>query len=225
MPVAIAANALTNLASVKAELGIATGDTSQDDFLTRAINSASALIERYCNRPFSYAAAEVEKLAGYGTTRLVVKRTPLKTITSIAFDGATILATDYAIEDAEAGFIFRRTGWLWTASNISGVVYAPYPGSEEKLYQVTYAGGYVTPAQVDAAPVPPPPAPVRDLPYDLEDAAIRLAVQRYHDKGSELGISSESLMSYSVSYGGKSVNGIPEEIATLLNGYAREAFA
>lgn len=214
MPVALAPNALANLATVKAELGITV--TTHDDFLTRAINIASQSIEMYCNRKFSYNAAKVEKVAGFGTQNLIATLTPLKSITSIKFDAALVAATDYSIADANAGFIFRDTGWLWTAASIRGVTYDPYPGSEKAQYELTYAGGYITQPRVDAIPLL-----TRDLPYDLEDACVRLVSQRYADKGGELGIKSESLMSYSVSYGEDDPSGIPSEVRSILDRYAR----
>jgi len=43
---------LTDLATVKDELAIATNDTTKDAFLSRAISQASAAIGNYCNRVF-----------------------------------------------------------------------------------------------------------------------------------------------------------------------------
>ena len=44
---------LTDLATAKAELGIASTDTSQDTWLTNAISQISAAISAYCNRVFA----------------------------------------------------------------------------------------------------------------------------------------------------------------------------
>ncbi len=210
----LATNALTTLATVKTELGIA--DASKDDQLSRYINVISDLIADYCNRIFYWEEDIEEAVAGFASNFLVVSRTPLLEISSIEYDGEELDATTYNIDTADSGKIYRSTPWIWTARAEETPTQDPVPGSEKKLYTVTYDGGYVTPEQEGA------PTPVRTLPWVLEDACIRLVVDRYRGSGKPTNIKSEKLLSWSVGYGGPN-GGISEELGAQLglNKYRR----
>jgi len=145
---ALAANALTTIATMEGELGVTTG--SDDAFLTRLINAASDRIEEYCGHSFYYAAAEEEDLGGFGGFYLRVSRTPLLTIALIEYDGETIDSSNYEIDTPGAGMIRSLGGFNWTAGSWQGITPEPIPGTERKLYAVTYAGGYLTPEQSKA---------------------------------------------------------------------------
>ncbi len=169
---ALAANALTTTAALETELGITTG--SKTAVCERAINATSAAIQKYCDRNFCREVLTDERVAGYGTQRLLLSRRPLVSIQAVTIEGVTIDSTEYRIDDAEAGILFRRAGWDWTAP------YQPdaadpgrLAGSEEKAYLVSYTGGYVLPTAVSG----------RDLPYDLEQAALIAAVAAYRARG------------------------------------------
>lgn len=209
---ALASNALTTLATAKSELQL-TG-SCDDSYLERLINAASDFVEQYTGRSFYNEAAKVEKVAGYATAFLTVSKSPLNSIASITFDGETVAAADYEIHNAGAGMIWKRGGWVWTAPRRQDITDPPLPGYERRLYQVTYDGGYITPNQVGT----------RDLPYDLEDAALRLVAMRYRQRGRDPSIVSERLLSWSASYdkgsgGSETAPGIPPDVVSILDRY------
>ena len=228
MAVSLTDSALCTLADLKTELGIS--GSGEDDTLKRMINAASAQIAGFCNRSFYYETGKVEYVAGYGTPYLRVSKYPLEAITSIVYlssfsgtTGSTISSNDYVIRerDKQSGRIFREDGWLWTAAMLGGATYPAFPGTESPLYKVTYSGGYVTQQQDDDDN--PSASVTRDLPYDLEDACIQLAAQRYLSSGDDRRINAEKLMSYSVTYSvtAQSSTDIPASIKCVLNRYRR----
>ncbi len=212
---ALTDHALVTVSTVETELGLTPG--AQDALLQRLINSVSEQIKNYCNREFYYEVAREDKVRAYGLTRLTVEKSPIVTLTSIEYDGATIDSDNYEIEDASQGIIYRPDGWLWTASRLSNIERDRLPGTEGPDYDVTYNGGYITQPQEDDS------VGTRSLPYDLEDAALQLISLRYKKIGEDIRMKSEKLMSYSYTYsdGLESEYGIPKSIATMLNAYRR----
>jgi hypothetical protein len=311
MTVALKSNALTTLAACKSAWGIDV--TTYDDLIIRAINSASDRIERYCSRHFGYTQVVDEAHAGKGGKYLTLDRTPLISITEITHDGITIDSSNYEINDAAAGLIASvYGGWMWDCDNIANIGRDPFPGSERKLYAVSYTGGYVLPKDAVAATVTGENsetftfgtgedlvittergaitvptgdesdltavevvalinvavvnddliasasdgvvvvshtgsdadntlqvtdnaaatvlglstvavAGTRTLPWDIEDAAISLAFILYKHRKEELGIKSERMLSYSVTYMDPQAgsHGIPDTIAYQLSSYRR----
>jgi len=218
---ALTDQALTTLQVAQDELGIdASADLSVFSRIERYINAVSAAIASYCNREFYYEADIVENLPGYGDVRLVVSRPPLLSISSIVINSGTVDSTEYKIESVDAGFIYRESGWIWTAVNVGGITFDPLPGTEDPLYVTTYTGGYVTPAQEDAG------VGTRTLPYDLEDACLKLLSGRYAQQGENPNIKSEKLLSYAVTYGNVGTDQpFPADIMTVLDRYKVAAVA
>lgn len=217
----LAEYALTTLDEACSQLGIAVGD--DDDAVIKTVNRASKRIASFCGRELHYASGVVEDVGGYGTNELIVSRIPIASVTSVAFDGAIIDSTDYDIADGASGIIYRRAGWLWTAVRFRSVAQAQMPGTEERLYAVTYSGGYWTPAQ---GPLSVKPALATALPDDIEQAALELTAMMYQRRGgSGADVASESLMNYSVTYrdgnapDGSWTGGMPAQIAAMLAPY------
>jgi len=206
----LATNALTTLSTVKADLGIS--NVTSDGTLARLINAASDFVERTCKRSFYYEAARVDTLSGYGTNNLIVEKAPLLDIASITYSDGTVDSDNYSIGDADAGLIFNEYGWVWTAQRMDSITLPRIPGTEKESYTVTYEGGYVTPKQEEDA------VGTRSLPYDLEDAVIRMVVNRFRRLGADTNIASEGLMSYSVSYRTESIS---SDVMSILNSYVR----
>lgn len=193
MTVALQANALTTLATLKTELGIS--DNASDDRLKRLINAASDFAEKLCYRQFYRSTAIVEKIPGSSGLCLRVARTPLNSITGIKYDGSSISLTDVTVYDSGAGLIARTGGWEDTALEVSNLARDPLVGTEELRYEVTYDGGWYTPQQeVDV------PANVRTLPSDLEESILELLRGWWKLKQRDPTIESERLMSWSASY-------------------------
>lgn len=218
---ALTDQALCQLADVKTELGITV--STFDTTLERMIEAISQQIANYCRRTLHYTrtADESEDLAGFNESNLTVSRAPIVSITSITLDGSTIDSDAYEISDADAGLIYREDGWVWTASFIITTAPERYPGSEDKDYTVAYRGGYVTANQVVLDNTL-----TRNLPYDLEDAAIRMVAMRYLGQGRDLALASEKIGQAAETYrAGASTSGsaagIPDETRAILDRYRR----
>lgn len=213
---ALASNALTLLATVQSDLGIATD-------ISDLINAASDAIESYCNRSFYKTAVTAEAVAGYGSMELLVARTPIDTdeTITITYDSDSVSSDDYEVLDASAGIIRAKySAWNWTAANTPGAEWSAVGGTERKLYAVTYTGGYVTPAQAAEGD----PYDTRTLPYDLELACRMLVSSMYRSLGTDLRVKSEKLMSAAVSYfDGSQALGLPPAVLALVDKYRRVA--
>lgn len=224
---ALVANALTTVATLAGELGIATpaASSAAEADLERRIAVASSAIERYCNRTFSKATL-TESVAGYGTRYLRLSRPPLLSVTSVTLYGVAVDAEDYAAPsgiEAQAGLLRRVEGsWEWTAHESTSPAPEPLAGTERPLYEVVYVGGYVLPKD-EALPGTP-----RTLPYEVEEACLRTCVAIYRSKGRDQSIISESLLSASVTYAGSTANSgigrglggiIPDEVLPLIDKY------
>jgi len=174
-----------------------------------------------------YGASIVDEVPGFGTRELVVPCAPVKAITSIELEDAslagsysTVPSSSYKISRQDDDTILRYGGvWSWTTL-YGGSQYDPMAGQEAALYRVTYAGGYVTPTQATGELV-------RDLPVDLEQACLDVAVEIYQSAGRDRSVRSEKLFDGSITYFGSSeplrTLGVP--LAVALSPYTRRAIA
>lgn len=200
----------------------ALGVDAADPRLPRLIGVASDAIRRYVARPqLHFAAAYVEKLAGYAEqVRLRLGLLPVISVASVVLpDGAVLGASDYALEDLEAGTLYRSVGWPYTGLVRGGLLYDDLAvGTEAKTIVVTYAGGWVTPAQNLGSG-----NPTRTLPFDLEEACLQAVSSLYRSQGKDQSIASESLGDYSVSYRGQvALAGmVPDSVLAQLDRYRR----
>lgn len=189
--------ALTTVARMESELGI----TSATTVLEPLIEEASALLQKECGRNFYRAAAAAEKVKGYATPRLSLrKHVPLVSITSIVLDdgdsSSTVSASNYEIENADAGFVRDIGGrWAFTGRGSTDITRDPLIGTEEALYTVTYAGGYITPNQ-------DPSVGTRDLPYDIERAVIDMVKGLYYGRTRDPGVASKGVSKASATFRG-----------------------
>lgn len=171
-------NALTTLQTLKDELGIGAGENTHDDALGRLAGVATDLIEKFCKRTFLRGTVTSERVAGFGTPRLFLARTPVVSVTSVIIDGTTIDSTTYYVEDDEQGSLFCSSCWDWTK---------PDPGprgfaTEERKYLVTYVGGYYLPGHES-----------RNLPFPIEEACIMAVVGRFRARGKYTGLDAETV--------------------------------
>ena len=212
-------HALTTVATMLAELGLLDTQTA---LLERLINAASERIERFCHRHFEYGAEIEEATAGMGTPFLVLSRTPLVEIASVTMDGTAFDEDSYEVADAEAGTVYRAAGWPWAGLRLSGIAQDPLPGTERQNIVATYAGGYVTPAQ-EVAPGEgngePDPGLPRTLPYDLEQCVIDTVVYLYRNRGQDLSIVSERVLSAAYQY--DRAHSLPGSVVRGLAPYVR----
>ena len=215
MPTTLSPHALTTLEAVKEELDISIGDSVNDNYLTRLINSASDAIERYCDRHFEKASL-IEKVAGQGSQRVLLSRAPILSVTSVILNGSVLASSEYEVE-AEAGMLFRASGWPWSAMRRPGIVQDPYPGSETKSIEVTYIGGYVLPKDENLSANPPV---ARTLPYDLEEACIATVKTWFRAKGADLNRTSRRLMDVGDTWDRRA---LPEPVREMLAPWRRIA--
>lgn len=199
-------------------LRINSPDAATTILLEAAITSASRMVERFCGRSFSHNAAQVDRVHGFGTTELIVHRPPVLSITSIAFDGETIPAADYSCvgDDAEGGVIVNEQGWInTTMMRAPGAARPDLPDHEQRLYVVTYKGGYEGPNQSATT--------AQALPADVQEAVYKAASYLYQQMASDPTVRGESLMEYSVQYGnvGDSVgtSGLPLVVEHMLRAH------
>jgi hypothetical protein len=217
---ALAALALTTVGALEQELGMEAGSTGATfTLLERSIHASSQAIASALGRELHYATGRIERVAGHRTPQILARVTPLRSITSIVYLGddveETIEADDYEIEDASAGLIRRKGGvWRWTG-RVTRIDADPLGGSELELYRITATSGWITPAQAGGALV-------RDLPYDLEDAALRLAALVYRSRGRDASVRSKKLLSASVTFGATS-EAQAEILAPIVATYRRAA--
>jgi hypothetical protein len=150
---ALAANALTDYATVAAELGL--GGATDQALIERLIGAASGALDRFCERGLAYQVGIVEPAPMYGSPKLLLQRTPLVAVGQVLIDGAALAGTDYDLAtygDREQGYIWRDAGWQWSALLRAGRFVANLtadqsPQTEKKRATVNYAGGFITPPQ------------------------------------------------------------------------------
>lgn len=218
--------AFCTLAEVKDDLGIT--DSASDAALERRILLASSMIEAYCGRKFRREVDRVEKLAGYGTARLLPSLLPIESVASITYDTSLIPASNYEVERTDAGegwAIYAAQGWRWTAPGVQTVSDepVPQPGQERRLFSVTYTGGFTLPNDTDQTG----PA----LPFTLREACALLAVTLWKGRGRDGNVVAESAGDASVQYGylggvaaaPNENGGLPGAIAAMVQPWRRAA--
>lgn len=209
----VAVGGLTTVGRVIAELNIT--DAAQQSLVADLIMEATDAIQTYCNRTFARQEDISEKVAGYGGSTLVLNVTPVISVDSVSAFDNVLAATDYEIEDAEAGFLYFPYGVADTGrtngNTLSGVLVS---NSEQKAYTVVYTGGYILPGQ-----------PGRTLPYDLERACIEM-IRTIRTSRADASIKSKSIPGVvSIEYNDVNLEdgSIPGHIAKMVNPYRRLA--
>ena len=191
---------LTTVDTLKEQVGIPAGDTSEDGRLLRMIRAASAAAENYCSREF--AVREYTDIFQCTEPREVLHLTgyPVTVITEVSYGGDVLPAGDYTCGE-EAGVLVRDAG----------------PWAKETV--VTYEAGYVLPAATAG----------RTLPYDLEDAVVLWCNDKYNtDRAAGLDSrrvdvlqeSYESRTNKFITTGGHILSA-PPAVMALLNPYRR----
>jgi hypothetical protein len=169
------ASALTLVATMEDELDLTAG--SETPRLERYIHTASDAIVAYLGRALHYGTGLAETLTGTcGRTSLVISRYPMASVASVV-DGDGEDLSDYE-SDLATGILTLDGGW-----------------PDEVV--VTYAGGWVTPRQVQLDS-----ALVRSLPRDIEHACILTVVNLRSSRGRDPNISTEAFGPTSVGYAG-----------------------
>lgn len=133
---------LCTLAQVKAYLGIASSETSQDAVLNALIEAYTARVSRYCDRNFDSANyAEIRN--GYGADRMVLRQWPVTAISSVNVGSSAIPAG--ANLGARAGY--RNTDLTYGDGRslvLSGYTFDKGLGNVQINYTAGYAAINVT---------------------------------------------------------------------------------
>lgn len=214
---ALSEQALTTLAALKAALNVNTG--ADDERLELLIEAQSARLAGLIGRALHYDASVVERLAGVGSPRLTLSRTPVVSVASVerlSTTGAaiTITSDSYWLEAPESGFLLNSYG-VWDSRQRASSVFDPVGAPAPRLYQVTYAGGWVTPGQAGGALV-------RNLPHDIEAACITLCAQRWRQGSTGQRVVGRSLMESSATYDApRDSSALPPEVADVVARWSR----
>ena len=174
-------------------------DPEEQEITDLQIDAASRFIENYTHRKFGLETVKERlpsplSLHNRGGMRLVLERVPVvaMTVVTLGVDGADLTLTettkDLFIEDPEAGFIWRRSGFNSTAIAGGLLVRRPTRFAHPDWY-ITYQYGYKLPGETG-----------RDLPEDIELAAILTVKELRLTKDREANVSSESVGDASVTY-------------------------
>lgn len=183
---------LVVLARLKAELGL-TG--SQDDTeLQDIITEVSQTVVDRCGRVFAQETV-TETLQGTNDLRLVLARTPVMAIASVAISGQVLLSTDYFLENADAGILYRTIGWMAFRSSVAPISLDVLAGTGEPNIVVTYTGGFILPT-FDAIDTATPLIGPR-LPGSVSRAALELAKVQWQTRARDRGLASERIGDYS----------------------------
>jgi uncharacterized phiE125 gp8 family phage protein len=196
------ATALTTLAAVKGELALAA--TADDEVLLQSlIEQASEAIAAHCQRVFGRESLqETQWLGDELVTSLVLARYPVVSLSGVTVDGAALTGGDYKLDGANGRLL--RSG-VDRLARWSGTVV------------VDYQAGYLLPGMSGS----------RDLPADLERAAIELVKSYWHARRRDPALASETLPEvYAVRY--RDADGgclaLPAQVRQLLAPYlARRA--
>lgn len=197
---------MTELETVKSLLKIK--DSKYDTDLTGIIQRASSAIVSHCDRPFALQTY-TETLSGDGSNFLVLRHSPLQSVTSVTLRGDSV--TDYSIDDKEDGILFRELGWGWTVGQSRGLAGHPLSGSELNKWTVVYTAGYSMPGDIATA------TGVLNLPGPLEQAAIQTIKHWFRNKASRDDVAAKAVGALSIQYAlDKSELGLPPSVEGLL---------
>lgn len=202
--------AYITLDRVQRELNVV--DESKLDLLEDLILEAKAMTDAFCNRSFSKQVDIVEKVRGYDDAFVFVSITPIIEVTEISIDGVVLATTDYEIDDANAGTIYRENGWESKSTFLPGIMNRPVPNSQQANIQITYDGGYILPGDTG-----------RTLPYDIERANFQIVKHLFQSRFRDMSVKSEKVDDiYSVTYGDGAVADLPQIAMDLLNRWKRK---
>ncbi|TWB19203.1 head-tail connector protein [Nitrospirillum bahiense] len=187
---------LTTLDAVKVELQL-TG-TADDSWMADLIDSASATIGRYVNRVLPREGVRETWRLSHPEPSLLLTRWPLAALTSITEAGIPLDPIQYEVD--QYGAVWRLDGQDHLQAWACGKVVA------------NYTAGYLLPE--DAG---------RDLPEDIERAAVLLVKSAYFSRTRDPLVKSETVpgvLSTTWAVGGAGEDGaLPPEVEALLCSY------
>lgn len=210
---------LISLGDALAATGGCAGNEADEVKAAALAGVATSLITNYLGTTLHYEAGIVEVLAGKSTPLLVLSRSPVREITGILVSGYSALHRSTK-EELRAGLVRSYYGsWVRRAAVGPGIAQPIPTGFDRADIEIVYDAGYTTPNQAPVSGVP-------TLPAAIGFACTQLVGYLASQNGGSATAASESLLSYSVSYGApeatlSETGGIPIRIASLLTAYRR----
>lgn len=139
---------LTDLASVKESLNLASSDHSKDNLIIRKINQATRAIESYCGRRFQSTLYTQVEYAATQTDELILRQRPVTAFTSLEIRDSGLDVNNWETIDTQLYYVHNAAGVIDLMFNAFG---------RWNRYRVTYTAGYGT------------------IPEDLAEACASLA--------------------------------------------------
>lgn len=157
--------ALTSVADVKESLGIASGDSSQNNLIIRKINQATEMIEGFCNlardHHFASTTYTQEEYDGTGINQLSLKARPVTALSAFQFRSS--INNDDSWDDVDSDNYFLDAN--------AGVIDLLFTQSRNwNRYRVTYTAGFTT------------------IPADLAEACVMLASSMVENSATGTGV-------------------------------------
>jgi len=171
------------LAEIRIRLGLAVGDTNDDEMLHSIIKGVSAVFDRFCNRNLILNTTDATEYYSGGIQKISLSRYPVVSITSVTesadwdWDNETALTADDDYHLMTDRGILHRASSRWLGGN--------------ETVRVVYKGGYNPAADT-------PGTGETGLPYDIEESALLQSMFTYKRR-DDLGLSSVSAMGGSIS--------------------------
>lgn len=211
---------LAQLADLKSQLlGTATS-TANDDVYEFFLSVAS---ERIMDEVGYYLLKQSyrERVKSYGLNEIAVTRKPLLSIDSIwngTDSGSVVDASEYFIEDADAGVIQRSYPWAWNVGSFQRLNAEPIRGQERNNYTINFDAGYVYPGTTDGTT-----DEYRTLPYAIEQATLQCAKFLIKLQSRDESITMRKVGELQVEYSSNQQTNarieLPDSILTLLQPY------
>lgn len=214
----------TQFGSLRDLMGLL-GATASSSGMDQALTDASAWVERYImNSAGAIIRRQVyaETIAGSGSQRLMLSRTPVIAIQRV-FDSTSTseateyCSTDYRLENADAGFLemISDAGFSWNAPTDWFLGGYPRPASVFKPWYVVYEAGwqYACTSSTSADWVSTTTG--RTLPEDIARAAIIKAAELYQGTkpGGPALIKVGPLMLQNTNYGSESMDPVIDTLS------------
>lgn len=172
---------LTTATKVKTYLGIS--GSTHDTLIDSLVTSASALVERYCNRNFTEGTYTQYFDTIAGDSKVFLKNYPVSSLTSVQYRAGTWGAVTW--EDLNANDYLL---------NENGKVDFAFPFVEApKYFKIVYVGGYKIDFNNESN------SSLHTLPFDLTQIVTEIVAQQFNLRASA-GIQSETTEGQSITY-------------------------
>lgn len=177
--------ALTTRSRVMNYMGVSSLSTTKENLLDRLIDSVTDFIENYCHRRFKLTTYTNEEYDGDGSEYINLKQYPIGTFTSLQYRNSSLNESSWTTVSSDEYFINYSAGIIQMAG---GGKFS----KNTRGYRVTYTAGFdydnVTTFLSDAGAA------------DLEYAVWKLIKTAFDKSGGEMGVESERIGDYSVTY-------------------------